>query len=516
MQWLHYRSTNDAGYIDNPFSPLSTTVQIPSSSMISTTANRHHSFFCLPAVVPTRNDDDTDMESSTPTPLSVSNLSSSPLVVDEEDIEFINDDERLPVVCARGVCAVADEEVVPELCLLVEDNGSSSSSMLQCEPNDAIIGNAVKPGLNVAYLWPRALLLGCSVLYGTNFPLGRLMNESLPPSAATSARMLMATVALSPFLFRLKPELRNTALLCGCFTALGYVSQSIALVELPAATVSFLGALVVVVCPALAVLVEKRKMSFADAPQTWISAGLCLIGVGVLELLGGGGVGDVGWGDVWSVLQAVGFGTSFFITERMMASDPDQALPITAMQCAVSAAVAGVWASLDGTGAFGGVFGTQKDKVAWLLTDGGGGNIIDAVNGDGTGLNPYALPGLLMDPSFRPVALAAVFTGIITTAANRVGETVALGKLTSSEASVLLATEPLWAAVFASYLLGETLDTSDAVGGLLVVVACVFAGVDPKWLREKFGIIGYDDNGVSGESIENNTSRLEGMARKDD
>merc|ERR1712238_308955 len=219
-----------------------------------------------------------------------------------------------------------------------------------------------------------------------------------------------------------------------------------------------------------------------------ISAGLCLIGVGVLELLGGGGVGDVGWGDVWSVLQAVGFGTSFFITERMMASDPDQALPITAMQCAVSAAVAGVWASLDGTGAFRGVFGTQKDKVAWLLTDGGGGNIIDAVNGDGTGLNPYALPGLLMDPSFRPVALAAAFTGFITTAGNRVGETVALGKLSSSEASVLLATEPLWAAVFASFLINEQLSLWDGVGGALIVIACIATAIDPVFLRGKLNI----------------------------
>ena len=56
------------------------------------------------------------------------------------------------------------------------------------------------------------------------------------------------------------------------------------LVDTPAATVSFLGALVVIVCPALAVAVDKKKMGFADAPQTWIAAITCLIGVGVLEL----------------------------------------------------------------------------------------------------------------------------------------------------------------------------------------------------------------------------------------
>ena len=77
------------------------------------------------------------------------------------------------------------------------------------------------------------------------------MNEALPASASTSARMLIAALALSPFLLQLKPNLRSRALLCGCFTALGYISQSISLVDTPAATVAFLGALTVVICPLL-------------------------------------------------------------------------------------------------------------------------------------------------------------------------------------------------------------------------------------------------------------------------
>ena len=140
--------------------------------------------------------------------------------IDDSDVDFFAEDTE-GVICARGICVVAEEVF---------------------EPNPE---NVVVPGLSVAYLWPRALLLICSVLYGTNFPLGRLMNDAMPASAATSTRMVLASVALSPFLFQLKPGLRNTAALCGTFTALGYISQSIALVDTPAATVSFLGALVV-------------------------------------------------------------------------------------------------------------------------------------------------------------------------------------------------------------------------------------------------------------------------------
>lgn len=369
------------------------------------------------------------------------------------------------VICARGVCVLAEEEA-PEICYLNDD-----LSEVVCEPNP---NSVVVPGFTVAYIWPRALLLICSVLYGTNFPLGRLMNDAMPASAATSSRMVLASIALSPFLFQLKPSLRKSAAICGTFTALGYISQSIALVDTPAATVSFLGALVVIVCPALAVAVDKKKLGFADAPQTWIAAITCIIGVGVLELGGEGGLGDVGWGDVWSVLQAVGFGTSFFITERMMAKEPSQALPITAMQCAMSAAFAGIWAGLDGFGVMDGFFSFGSPHGAWLL--------------DESLKSTFTLPGLFLDSSFRNVALAAAFTGFVTTAGNRVGETVALGKLSSSEASVLLATEPLWAAVFASFLINEQLSLIDGIGGALIVAACVVTSIDPVWLREKLQI----------------------------
>ena len=373
------------------------------------------------------------------------------------------------MICARGVCVIA-EEVSPETCKFDEDLNE-----VVCEVNDNAEA-VVQPGFTIDYLWPRALLLTCSVLYGTNFPLGRLMNDALPASGATSTRMLLATIALSPFLFQLKPSLRKPAAVCGTFTALGYISQSIALVDTPAATVSFLGALVVIVCPALAVLVDKKKMGFADAPQTWIAAITCLLGVGVLELGGGGGFSgaDIGWGDVWSVLQAVGFGTSFFVTERMMAKEPSQALPITAMQCGMSAAFAGIWAALDGTGAFNGALAFGSPHGAWLL--------------DETLRSSFTLPGLFFDDNMRNVGLAAAFTGFITTAGNRVGETVALGKLSSSEASVLLATEPLWAAVFASFLINEQLRINDGVGGAMIVAACVATAIDPVWLRTKLGI----------------------------
>ena len=382
------------------------------------------------------------------------------------------------VICARGVCVVADE-TAPEMCAL-DDDGT-----IKCAPNpDA----EEKSGF--AAWWPSALLLGCSVLYGTNFPLGRLMNDALPASATSSARFLMAALALSPYLLKINPSIRRDAMVCGTFTAIGYVSQSISLVDTPAATVAFLGAVTVIWCPFLSFAIDKKPMSFQDQPQTWIAAIVCLLGVGILEVAGGD-VGNVGWGDAWAILQAIGFGTSFFLTEKMMARDPTQALPITAAQCAVSALVAAVWAIGDGMALppF-----ADLPSAGWLL--------------DESSRAHATLPGLFLDDNMRLVAFAAVWTGLITTAANRLGETTALGKLSSAEASVLLATEPLWAALFAALLLGEQLGWNDGVGGALIVAACLVNAASAEQVRSVLNLNGGEEE-VVGKSVSDGASKDE-------
>ena len=336
------------------------------------------------------------------------------------------------VVCARGVCALVDDgdDTI--------DGVNKKQSLV-----DRILNS---------YLGPRALLAGASILYGTNFPLGAIMNESLPPSAATSARMVLASAALSPFLFKLNPSLAGSALLCGSFTALGYITQSLSLVDVSPATVAFLGAVTVIVCPTLEFLVDKKPMNLKEAPQVWLAATLCLMGVGILELYdpsGSIGMEQVGFGDFLAILQAIGFGTSFFITERMMRGQPDQALPITAVQVSVTAFLSMIWCFLDG----------------WVGVDG-------SVS--------YSLPNMFFDPSIRSAAGAVAWTGLITTALNRFVETTSLGKVSSAEASVILATEPLWAALFAALILSDNFGINDYIGGALIVLACLANALKPS------------------------------------
>jgi drug/metabolite transporter (DMT)-like permease len=276
-------------------------------------------------------------------------------------------DDSLPdgVVCARGVCVL--EEFYDD-----EDDNEIDSA------DQSLVDKVLH-----SYLGPRILLAGASILYGTNFPLGVIMNEAMTPSAATSARVVLAAVALSPFLPKLSPNLAKPALLCGCFTALGYTTQSLALVDVSPATVAFLGAATVIVCPTLEAVVDKKPMGLRDSPQTWLATTLCILGVGILELYDptGAGMLEVGWGDLLAILQAIGFGTSFFLTERMMRGQPDQALPITAVQVSVTAFICMLWCFADG----------------WMFQPGN---------------EAFALPGLFLEPSFRTAAFAVAWTGM--------------------------------------------------------------------------------------------------------
>lgn len=125
-------------------------------------------------------------------------------------------------------------------------------------------------GILSTYIGPRVILGLVAILYGTNFPLGAIMNDNLPASAATSSRMVLASLALSPFLLQLKPSLRTQVLIGGAFVSMGYISQSVALIDTSPALVSFLGSTTVLVCPILQWLVDKKPMGVKDVPQTWM------------------------------------------------------------------------------------------------------------------------------------------------------------------------------------------------------------------------------------------------------
>lgn len=202
----------------------------------------------------------------------------------------------------------------------------------------------------------------------------------------------------------------------------------------------------------------------------WLAALLTLGGVGLLEIgdsLDALRAGGVAAGDLWSIVQALGFGTSFYLIGRLISEDDDgagadQVLPVTAVNVATVAALSALWAVCDGCG------------VGPLAASSSAGWLVDAGTRDA-----FALPGALRGDSGGGL----LWTGLVTTALVRVGETKGLTRVPQSAASVIVATEPLWASAFGLLLLGEGLDPQCVVGGALVVAACVVSGLEPAAVR---------------------------------
>jgi len=102
------------------------------------------------------------------------------------------------------------------------------------------------------------------------------------------------------------------------------------------------------------------------------------------------------------------------------------------------------------------------------------------------GWESLGLPGLFLDPDMRIVASAVAWTGILSTSTNFFIEITALGRVPSAEASVILATEPLWASLFAALWFNEQFGTSDYIGGALMISACLVNTLKPSDINRLF------------------------------
>ena len=100
-------------------------------------------------------------------------------------------------------------------------------------------------------------------------------------------------------------------------------------------------------------------------------------------------------------------------------------------------------------------------SVAWALHDSGG------------ALQQQAASLLTHPLAQQELLLTILWCGVATTAASAYAEATALGELSSSEATVIYSTEPLWGVAFACAMLGETMGPSTALGGACVILACL-------------------------------------------
>ena len=376
----------------------------------------------------------------------------------------------LPV--ATTVSVSPDEQlpaaVVP--CVLLDSDEAQS----ECATTTVTTGVAIVPDYFIDPSSPesdsesssnantaRFALALVAATYGSNYACVKLLDEWIgEPSIAA---LLRFTVALSVMLPALaycgakddryfKWAFAKDGLVIGAWFAAGYCAQAIALETSPAGIQAFLLALSVLVCPMLEAVVDGKE----QPKRVWFAALLAATGVAALELDGIAHGGALSQGDIIGLLQPLFFGAGFFQCEKAMhrhgrgAKDLATPAALTAWQLVAVLALTSVWV----VGAGG---GEGLEKAAALATD------------------------LVTDPfsaGHAAILGTILWTGVGTTAGCTLVEAAALGELSSADATVVFATEPLWGAGFAFLLLGETMGPQCQLGGMLMVLACIVSSTE--------------------------------------
>ncbi len=294
----------------------------------------------------------------------------------------------------------------------------------------------------------RALILLVATLYGTNFPLVKMMGENLPLSVGMTStlRFGLSAMVTSPWLFSNFNQIRRTwstsdeaaamvvGFEIGLWNLLAYTTQAVGLKTTLASKSAFFCSLAVVVVPLLDFFFKGRKIRLNQI----VGLVLAVVGVGVLEL------GDMDFatgtlfsrGDLISLIQAFAFGMGIWRMEAAMQKYPSHALRATAAQQSAVFLGSAIFAVVSRD------HGIDSSHIQTLFT------------------NPILLAPIL-------------WTGIVTTALCKYMETVAIKSLAAAETTLFLSTEPVSGSLFAAVLMGERFGLNAVIGSGLILVSCI-------------------------------------------
>jgi drug/metabolite transporter (DMT)-like permease len=244
------------------------------------------------------------------------------------------------------------------------------------------------------------------------------------------------------------------------FVDIGYLGQILGLLTTTASRSCVICSLHCVFVAVVAELVRvsrspltgsgSREIAMFDSKRLGPAA-LAVAGVALVELQGAAGAPTIG--DALSFAQPIGFGMGYLQLEELMRRRPEAALPISAIKLVIVALASLCIFELGPLFEIGASSGDTQLFWAPRLPDFGA--IL---------ASPVALGGVL-------------YTGLVTTALALWIESIAFARVPATDASIILTTEPLFAAAFGAISLGETFGTSDYVGASLIIGACVLAAL---------------------------------------
>ncbi|MGW0589552.1 DMT family transporter [Streptosporangium sp. NPDC002607] len=286
-------------------------------------------------------------------------------------------------------------------------------------------------------------LVGVAVSFGLTFTLIQDAIRDISPWSFVAFRFLLAAgVLLLPYggqVRRLPPAGWRAGLVLGLLLIGGYALQTIGLLHTTASNAGFITGLYVVFTPILAWLVLRQAVS------GWVWGCIALAAFGLLLLSGFGGA----WhplGDALTLACSLAFAMHIIVTDRAIRSFPVG--PLVAVQLAVCGVVA---------------------------------------------LAVAAATGELTLPTGSTVWVALAFTAVVASAIAYFVQSYAQQRTSPVRASLILATEPVFAGVFGYWLAGDRLSALGWTGAGLMLLAVLLAEARstvaalPRMVRSRWG-----------------------------
>ncbi|MBE3575196.1 MAG: DMT family transporter [Firmicutes bacterium] len=282
--------------------------------------------------------------------------------------------------------------------------------------------------------WSQGALVAVTLVWGTTFSITKQSLASVPPILFLALRFTLASAALAPIVLwqarrcRFSVRFWPVAALLGAVQFVGFAAQTVGLAHTTASKAAFITGLSVVIVPVLERLFYQQRFNgWIWAGVALATAGLAVLSVNPAEWLW------FSWGDLLVLLCAVAFALYIVVVGRH-ASHVD-ALLLTAGQIVLTA------------------------LLSW-----------------GAGL---ALEGPL--PPLSPAVWGALaFLALIATVGTTWVQMWAQKVTDPTHTALIFSLEPVFAAVFAFLLLGETPGWRTWLGGAAILGGMILAERSPR------------------------------------
>jgi drug/metabolite transporter (DMT)-like permease len=267
---------------------------------------------------------------------------------------------------------------------------------------------------SASHRWGILLLVLTTLIWGTTFPLLKTVVTDLSPAVLVCSRFVIGAIVMLPFCRQINRRLVVDGAILGAVLSSSYLTQMIGLQTVASNRSAFITSLNGVLL--------GRSLS----KRVGVAAVLALAGIGVLSWEGGA----LTIGDLWVFGCAVCYAAYILLMESIAPKHPP--LDLTIMQLMAIALLGLIWAAPELSGQL-----QALQENIWAI----------------------------------------VYLGVMATAVTTWTQAIAQRHVSATETAIIYALEPLFAAVFAFWWIGESLGVRGLIGGAMVIVAMVLSQI---------------------------------------